>query len=175
MPIFGAGGATPEREAGDARQVDKIVAQRKVVDQDQLALAGNGGQPRRSLGTAGCAPGGARGIGIGEEHYFIGTDGVGCFGPGQRAGLTHLGGPKAVVIEQKERSEQIRSRCAWPQHIGIFGGQHAEAATDIYPVLIFGDTAQPGANGRVSRVGRKRNCPQIMITGHPDHLGKAAR
>lgn len=106
MPIIRAGGATPNRKAGNAWQHRHLLAQWEVIDQDQLGSAGRGDlQPLLAIITAGHAPGGPAGIGVRVKQMLIRTDGLRFFGPGHGLLGGQVGGSKAVVIEQKEGSK----------------------------------------------------------------------
>ncbi len=166
-PVGGRLRTAPQREIGVPQGPGGLAHHRPVVDEHGGQLRGQGGESGLGGGHPRLAPRLPRRIRVRVQEVLVGAHDPGLLGQGERLFLGRRPRlPEGVVVEQEERCDDGRAAGALPDRIRVLGGEHAQLPADLHQMLIARHAAQ------LYRVVLRR--PQLVIAGHPDHLGEPA-
>ena len=144
VPVLGALGAAPDREARDAPEADQLFPQREVIDENHGQGAG---LPLESLFSASShrAAHQASMLSWGRgsrKRSSAQTMPVSAAQAIARSRLTCCR-PKAVVVEKEQRRQHRGASLALPDHVGILRRQDAVAPAERDQGLVLLDPSRP--------------------------------
>ena len=98
-------------------------------------------------------------VGFGLQEHFVRAQHLTFAGPRDSFSNRDVVGPKAVVVECEERSEDVCAAVSLPDREGIFRGEHLMTPAEFDEGFVARDPAQSGLSW---------GGPELVIAGYPD-------
>jgi len=171
VPVVGQLGAAPRSKARHQGDGDQVLAQRPVVDDDQLraqVVHDGGGQLGLEAGDEVMAPLDARGIGVVVQQVLVRGHDVLLGRPADGVLLRDVLGSEAVVVQREDGRNHTRPARAPPHHKVVLGRQHAHRLRNLHALQVLGLAAPL----RLALVALRQRV-QLVVARHPPHLREA--